>query len=307
MKESEENNEVVQPPNGKKAFSKHTAEDYREFFLRGLDSRSGLNANTPWLYLRAFAVCLIIFALFVFAVFMTGKFIYDGAIEYFAYPSLLVAGGVIVNLPVLIFIYELYPARDLSFIKLCFIMIVCTVIADLCVSLGYCAWMPANEWISVGWTAVLEETSKAVPALLTIFLLKQRNPLFGFLIGSAVGVGMSISEDMGYLFIASWENGVDIPVFLLVTLLRSVTSLAGHVIWTGLIGWAFVKFRRPLLNFKFWIFCLFSGALHYLFDFPYEKLSALFLIASVVAALFVAERIVRKERKAVFAAANESL
>ncbi len=281
----------------KETFRKHSKEEYREFFTRGLDDNKAENNVYPWLYSRVFAICLIIFALFSFIVFMTTTFIKDDAIEFFGYPSLLTVGGMLLNIPMLFLFYELYPKRDISFIKVCFILIICVAFTALFVNLGYCLLMPKNEWLGSLWGVALEEIFKALPALIIIFILKNKSPMLGLLIGAASGIGMAICEDIGYLFISSWNNGVVLPELFKVTLLRTFTSISGHAIWTGLIGWAFNKFNKPLINIKFWLIYLIVACLHYLFNFPYVSLSFLTLLISFVSGLIIAIKVIKLERK----------
>lgn len=289
----------------KETFRKHSKSEYKELFFRGLTQDGQVNRVHPWMYLRAFGICATIFALFAAVVYLTYTFVHDGAIQFFGYPSLITVAGLLLNVPILFLLFELYPKKDFSFIKLCVVMIICVVITDVIVNLGYCLLIPQNEWLSVLWTVFLEEFAKAVTALTAIYLCKRKSPAFGLLVGGAVGVGMAISEDIGYVFIASWQqNTINFGALLGVTALRSITSIAGHFIWTGLIGWAFVKFCRPLINIKFWLICLLAAALHYTFDFPYGGAYIFALALSVGAGLWVFSAIVKKERKEVFVQAD---
>ena len=70
-----------------------------------------------------------------------------------------------------------------------------------------------------------------------------------------------------------------------------------------MIGWAFAKFRRPLINIKFWLICILSAALHYIFDFPYGAIFILTLALSFGVGLALIVIIIKKERKAEFAQA----
>ncbi|MCI9031736.1 MAG: PrsW family intramembrane metalloprotease [Clostridia bacterium] len=302
MENSNEKSLLVANKSGfwKEMFRRHTKDEYREFFSRGLDGKEGINKVYPWLYLRVFGICAALFALFAFVVFMTGMFVENEAIKLFGYPSLVTVGGILLNLPLLFLVYELYPKRDFAFVKLCFVMIVCVAVTDLAVNLGYCVLFPEDEWIGGLWAVFVEEFSKALPALLAIFLLKKKDSMFGFVIGAAVGVGMAISEDIGYIFVASWDGSVDLPSLFAITGLRSFTSFAGHLVWTGFIGWAFAKFRRPLINIKFWLCVLASISLHYVFNFPYASLSFLMMLVAIACGLVIFVMIPKNERKAVF-------
>ena len=288
----------------KETFRKHSKSEYKELFARGLVQDEQANRVYPWLYMRVLGLCVLIFALFAVVVYLTSTLIHDGAIQFFGYPSLITVAGLMLNVPTLFLLYELYPKKDFSFIQLCFVTVICVVITAVAVNLGYCLLIPQNEWLSVLWTVFLEEFAKAATALTAIYLCKRKGPLFGLLVGGAVGAGMAIAEDMGYIFVASWQqNSVDFGALLGVTALRSFTSIAGHFVWTGLIGWAFAKFRRPLINIKFWLICILSAALHYIFDFPYGAILILTLALSFGVGLALIVIIIKKERKAEFAQA----
>ena len=51
-----------------------------------------------------------------------------------------------------------------------------------------------NEWLSAVEAGVLEEVAKAVPAIITIAILKQKNPYACFLVAATVGAGFSVIE-----------------------------------------------------------------------------------------------------------------
>jgi len=301
------NQKTVTNNSFKETFRKHSKDEYKEFFMRGLDNQNGINKVQPWIFVRVFAFSLLIFLTFTFIVFMTGTFIHDGAIEIFGYPSLVTVAGLMINLVILFLAYELYPHRDISFIKVCFVMIVCVIFTDLIVNLGYCIIIPENPWLSNLWAVFIEEFGKALPMIIALVIMKNKNPIFGLLIGAVAGIGMSISEDIGYIFIASWQNNsVQIVPLLMVTLIRLTTSVAGHVIWTGLIGYAFIKFKRPLINIKFWLICILSAGLHYVWNFPQPSYSFIAMVVSALVGLFVIENIIKKERKIAFNAVQNA-
>ena len=82
-------------------------------------------------------------------------------------------------------LYELNPKKDLSFLKAVAVLVICSMIGDLIIFLGYFAWIPENEWMSVAWTAILEEFGKALPAILAVLLLKKRGSPMACLILAA--------------------------------------------------------------------------------------------------------------------------
>ncbi len=282
-------------------FRIHTKEEYRAFFTRGMQTESGNCKTYPWMYTRAFALCFILFSAIAIVTALTAE-----VMAYIGFPTMMMLGGLLFNLPILVLIYELYPKKDLSFLWLCGVTAVCSVISAAIVNFGYFFVRISNEWLGVLWTAGLEEFAKAVPLIAALLLFKKRVPMQGFVIGAAVGVGMSFCEDLGYIFLSSVNNGVSMPTAMFMTLLRAFTSIAGHVVWAGIVGWAFVKFRRPLLNFRFWLFCLFSVALHFLWDIPLGGLSTFGMIAAVFAGLLTFEKICKKERRILLEAEIEA-
>ena len=185
-------------------------------------------------------------------------------------------------------------------------MTICTAVTDVAVNLGYFALQPANPWVSGIWTVVLEETAKAIPALVAIVLMRKRTPMGALVIAAACGVGMGLSEDLGYIFIASSQEGVDMSNLVIMTLVRALPSIGGHMIWTGLIGWAFGKLRRPLLDVRFWLMCLASMGIHYLWNIPLESGAGLATAAAFGIGLLSFEYIVRKERRRVFAEMSDA-
>ncbi len=281
----------------------HGADEYREFYMRGWDTArlDQPNRTYPWMYTRVLGVTFLLFALMAFITALTGE-----RMQYLGYPTVVTLGGLLLGLPVLVFIYELYPRRDFSLAKLCLCMTICTAVTDVAVNLGYFALQPANPWVSGIWTVVLEETAKAIPALVAIVLMRKRTPMGALVIAAACGVGMGLSEDLGYIFIASSQEGVDMSNLVIMTLVRALPSIGGHMIWTGLIGWAFGKLRRPLLDVRFWLMCLASMGIHYLWNIPLESGAGLATAAAFGIGLLSFEYIVRKERRRVFAEMSDA-
>jgi len=278
----------------KETFRHHSLEEYREFFTRGMGSDDGENRVYPWIYTRLFLMCFAIFGFVAFIIRLTGNSI--------AFPTLVVMGAFLITAPFTVLLFELNPKRDLSFLKVAAVLIIGSVIADIIIQLGYFAFDSNNEWLSVLWTAFLEEFGKAVPAILAILILKKRgNPMACFIIAAAVGAGTSVAEDMGYILFSSGSFYIDLTETVTVSILRAVTSVCTHIVWTGFIGWAFGKFKRPLIDFRFWGICIFSMALHFCWDMPSLPLgwTLLSLFGCVVAAIWVMEIIIKKERRKV--------
>lgn len=278
-----------------KRFFYHTfrprgVEDYKEFLTRGAGGENNENAVYPWVYARVFVLFLCIFAL------MAATSCFSNLMTY---PTVLITGAAFTNITALTLAYELYPKRDLAFLQVIIIMLAGMAVSVFIIDVGYYLFN-GGGWTGVVWTAGLEETSKAIAAILLIVLFKNRNPLFGFVAGAAVGAGMSVSEDMGYIF---WRSHnvlyPDYPVAVEVAAVRCGSSFFTHLLWTGFIGWAYLKFKKPLINFKFWGICLFSAALHFLWDMPIAEglLIAVYILCSFAAAAFTVFAVLKPQLK----------
>lgn len=252
--------------------------------MRGHDSY--VSAEYGWMYMRVFAVSFVLFALVAFLIAVSQNGI--------AMPTLYVLGGAFMNLTVAVFIYELNPERNLSFVLLILILVLGAIAADFITMFGYYFLNPENKWLSTLWTSVLEEVAKAIPAIIVILLFKKRSPLLGFIIGAAIGAGFSISEDMGYMY--AYSYGVFKTVEIAVE--RAWTAVCTHTLWTAVIGWAFCKFKCRPYDLRFIAVVLSSVAMHFLWDMPINTgLHVLPIIFCVVAAIVFSVIVVKKERK----------
>ncbi|MBD5632163.1 MAG: PrsW family intramembrane metalloprotease [Clostridia bacterium] len=272
-------------------FRPRTGNDYKEFFTRGLDGKTDESAAYPWVYTRFFVVFLALFAIITLASFFS---------NVMSYPTTVLTGGIFTNLTALVLCYELYPRRDLSFLSVILVFLVGMVTSVFIIDIGYYVY-GGNGWTGVIWTAVLEEFGKAVPAIIAILCFKNKNPLLGLVVGAAVGAGMSVSEDMGYIFWKS-EGGFypDYTTAVEIAVGRGGSSFFTHILWTAFIGWAFAKFKRPLINFKFWGVCLFSIALHFCWDMPLDEiyLAIVYIACGTAGIAFLVFAVLRKEYKA---------
>lgn len=282
-------------------FRTHSKEEYFEFITRGMgeDGKKGVNAVYPWVYSRVLLFCFVVFSVLSFITEFTFS-----VMSGISHPVLVLTGAMLVTAPVTVLLYELYPKRDLCFLKLLLVFVTGGVVSDIIISLGYYFVSTPNEWLDILWTAFLEEAGKAIPAIIAILVLKRDNPLKCFIIAAAVGAGMSVAEDMGYIFFGSVEYGISVSSTVSMAFIRGLTSISGHVLWTGLIGWAFGKFRRPLIDIRFWGVCVGSMALHYLWDFPLPAVSTFTLIGAFVGGIVILALLLRKERSAIIYAAR---
>jgi len=284
-----------------------TVADYKEFFTRGAGKKDAQTAaSVPWLWLRALAVGFVLFAAAMLSFRLS-----RGAVDYV---TAIVAGGLCVNIPVLVFFYELYPKRDVSVFLLLFIVLAGGILSVSVTTLGYeyIYSDPFNRtpWVSTLWTGFWEELCKGAVALAAIALLKKKNPFVCFLIGFAVGTGYSLFEDLGYIY--AYSGGQKYYWVVLMSLGRGLSCAFSHAPWTGVICWAFAKFKKPFINFRFYFVVFASMVLHYLADVTFfvEELNVLsgitwgwaidaVVVVSIVLLQFF---VLRGERRAVICA-----
>lgn len=277
----------------KEIFRPHSKEEYAEVFSRGLGANCSeeVARKLPWLYIRVFALNLVLFALAAF-VFRIASYTAD-------YLTAILFGGLLFNIPLFVFFFELYPKRDLSLLKLVTVLLIGGVISTFIITLGYefiySTDNEPNAWISTLWVGFWEELIKGAVAIVAIVLLKKRDPLCCFLIGFAVGTGYSFTEDLGYIYSLSRSDGISWLV--LTSVGRGLSCVCSHAPWTAMIGWAYAKFRKPFINFRFYGVAVSMMALHYFADVPFfdDNLNVLKGItvgwaieAAVVAAIFLA-------------------
>ncbi len=274
----------------KETFRPHTKEEYAEVFTRGLGNNcsDSVARKLPWLYIRVFALNLILFAIIAFS-FRLARFSAD-------YLTAIVMGGLLFNIPLFIFFFELYPKRDLSLLKLVAVLLIGGVLSTVIITLGYeYIYSTSNEpnaWISTLWVGFWEEFIKGAVAIAAIFILGKKNPPYCFLIGFAVGTGFSLTEDFGYNYSMSYSYGI-----VLTSVGRGLSCVCSHAPWTAMISWAFAKFKKPFINFRFYLIVILMMALHYFADVPFfdDNLNILrgltvgwAIEAVVVAAIFTA-------------------
>ncbi|MDE7167920.1 MAG: PrsW family intramembrane metalloprotease [Clostridia bacterium] len=277
----------------KETFRPHTKEEYAEVFTRGLGDNCSENIarKLPWLYIRVFALNVILFAIIAFA-FRLARYTAD-------YQTAILTGGLLFNVPLFILAFELYPKRDLSLLKLCAALLIGGVISTVIITLGYeYIYSTVNEpnvWISTLWVGFWEEFIKGAVAIAAIFILGKKNPFYCFLIGFAVGTGYSFTEDLGYIYSLSRSYGTGWLV--LTSVGRGLSCVCSHAPWTAMICWAFAKFKKPFINFRFYGIVIAMMALHYFADVPFfdDNLNILrgvtvgwAIEAGVVAAIFIA-------------------
>jgi len=247
----------------RETFRPHTKAEYVDFFTRGMSPDEGVTRKLPWLYIRVFALNLFIFAASVLA-FRLARYSSD-------YVTSILFGGLLFNIPLFILLFELYPKRDFSFLKLLAVVIVGGAVSTVLITMGYrFIYSTADEpnaWISTLWVGFWEELIKGAVAISTVAILKKKNPLLCFLIGFAVGTGYSFYEDLGYIYSLSRSYGT--ALLVLTSVGRGLSCVCSHAPWTAMICWAFAKFKKPFLNFRFYGVAIGMMALHYFADVPF--------------------------------------
>ena len=282
----------------KETFRAHSKAEYREIFSRGLnEDNGGITGAFPWLYVRAFFALLMLFTVNVVILRVTDNTLFV--------PSVTFLGGITFTVPFILLIYELYPKRDLSLFVIIAVLVGGGTVASLLAQVGYLLIPVPSKIVLAVVAGVLEEVCKAIPAIIAILILKQKNPYACFLLAAAVGAGFSVIEDMGYIFRYSYLNVADynIDVVSILSLFadRGMSSLCTHVLWTGAIGWSYSLIQRPLRSVGILIF-LSSVALHICWDLPLDGwLQVPMITLCVVVAVAINISIVHKARINTFA------
>ena len=250
---------------------RRTRGEYGEIFLRGTAEKDGGVPSVPWLYLRVLAVGIIIFSVSVLAYRLT-----HSSIDLL---TAILYGAIPFNAAVLVFFYELYPERDLNIFLLIFVAFAGGAVACAGITLGYQYIYDdpfmQNPWVSLLWTGFWEELIKGAVAVSAVAVLKKKNPFCCFLVGFAVGSGFSFLEDMSYIY--SYARGYGTNWLVLMPIGRGLSCAFSHAPWTGIICFAYAKFKRPFLNFRFYGTVLAVMILHYLADVPFFAEEVAFL------------------------------
>lgn len=249
----------------RETFRAHSKDEYREFLARGLgENKRGITGTYPWLYVRVFFILFILFTINTVILRFTGNTLYV--------PTVVLLGGITFTVPFMTFLFELYPKRDLSVLKLFGIVISGGTAAGVLTQIGYALIKVANPWYSALIAGFVEEVSKAAVAVAAILIMRNKNSYACFLIAAAVGAGFSVIEDMGYLFwysdmVAAQYGDIRNTVYLFID--RGFSTFCTHILWTGIVGWAygFCKGKYKLLSL---LFLIGSILVHSGWNLPFE-------------------------------------
>lgn len=257
----------------KQTFRRHSGEEYSELLTRGLrGDGGGINKKYPWAYIRLFALLLILFAVFLLIVRFTSN-------ELFV-PTINVLAACCFNLSFLLFLFELYPKKDLSFMSVCLAMLLGGAMANIISQILFNIFTSDNAWLKAVYTGLFEELPKAAAVVVVIVASRKNSPLAGFMMGAAVGCGFSIVEDMGYVFVQANEMPVmNLTTIIEVAVSRGASAVCTHTLWTAAIGWAYCHFTRHLANVAFYLIALLSCGLHICWDLPLGNVALGFVYA----------------------------
>ncbi|MDE6075135.1 MAG: PrsW family intramembrane metalloprotease [Clostridia bacterium] len=278
----------------KQTFRRHSGEEYSELLTRGMRGDGGVNKKYPWAYIRLFALMFVLYAVFLLIVRFTSN-------ELFI-PTITVLASCCINLSFLLFLYELYPKKDLSFMSVCLAMLLGGAMANLISQILFSLFSSDNPWLRAVYTGFFEELPKAVAVIAVIVTSRKNSPLAGFLMGAAVGCGFSIVEDMGYIFVQANEMPVmNLTTIIEVSVARGASAVCTHTLWTAAVGWAYCHFKRHLANIAFYLVSILSCGLHICWDLPLGNVALGFVYAGcVVVASVECVLILCFERKKVY-------
>ncbi|MCD8294168.1 MAG: PrsW family glutamic-type intramembrane protease [Clostridia bacterium] len=241
-------------------FRPRTREDYTELFQRGFKGhKEGVRNKYPWMYVRFLGLCIVLFAIAASVYYLTGNTL--GA------PQLLFFGAGLGCITFLLLIYELYTGNDMSLLLVLGVCIIGGFISVCLAQLGYLAYIPDGDWAEPFWVGFWEEFCKALVTILVIVVLRKQDPFAAFLIGVAIGSGFALSEDAGYIYVYS-AGLLRVTDASMLALERACMAICTHATWTGIIAWAFAKFRNPFINLRFWGCVALCMLMHALWDLP---------------------------------------
>jgi RsiW-degrading membrane proteinase PrsW (M82 family) len=276
-------------------FRRHGSWEYSEFLTRGIrKSKRTVHKQYPWVYMRFFALMLVLFAVFLLIIRFTSNDLFS--------PTVMLLSATVFNLPFLLLLYELYPKNDLSFMVVVAVMLIGGTCADVISQVLYSLFSAPDEWLSAVYTGFFEELSKGVVAIVAIVIAGKKNPLAGFLMGAAVGCGYSIVEDLGYIFLyASSLPSLNLTTAISLFIERGLTAFCTHILWSGTVGWAYNFFNRRISNACFYLVLAFVCGLHICWDLPLTGIAYDACIAvCVIAIVSVDLVIVHTSRKKIF-------
>ncbi len=234
-------------------FRKRSIDDYKDV------GKSDTKTKIPWLYFRILLIGFIVFSLSILIDCIFGFSVDDYIISL---------GSIFFNLTFLLIPIELDNNKELSIFQIFLIVIISLSSVLLANFVVKYIWITDNEYFSALRAGVCEEIEKAIYSILIVYILqlisKRKFKISTILlIGFSVGAGFSIAEDISYIsgmFIDDYEHIAS------TTIIRGITSFHGHIAWTGLITYAFFKFKKPFINYRFYLVLFGAMIVHTIWD-----------------------------------------
>ncbi|ERL63954.1 hypothetical protein L248_1773 [Schleiferilactobacillus shenzhenensis LY-73] len=253
-------------------FKKHTQAEAEEIFIAGTQTTTPRlrdiksDWGRPWLFARVFALFGISFSVLLYV-----------ALDYnntLMIPGVILTGAFAVPLSALVFFFEMNVYKNISFyetLKVFFLggvlSLMVTMILYQFVSFSaqeqYYGTYTWGDTISIG---VAEELGKVI---IVAYFVRQRNYSYilnGMLLGATIGAGFAAFETAGYIYNAGNQ-------LLDVAILRAITAVGGHIVWTAITGAALVAVKKDaefragmLFQSKFLMYFAAAVALHALWD-----------------------------------------
>ncbi|MCI2172214.1 MAG: PrsW family intramembrane metalloprotease [Schleiferilactobacillus perolens] len=224
-------------------FQKHTQAEAEEIFISGTKATTpslsmvSSDWGRPWLFARVFMLFGLSFAGLLYV-----------AVDYnnsLMIPGVILTGAFAVPISALVFFFEMNAYKNISFYETLKVFFIGSVLSLLVTMLlyqfvsfsaqeqyyGQFTW---GDTISIG---IAEELGKV---LIVAYFVNKSNYSYilnGMLIGATIGAGFAAFETAGYIYNAGNQ-------LLDVALLRAVTAVGGHVVWTAITGAALVGVKK---------------------------------------------------------------
>ncbi len=225
-----------------KTFSKHSPEEGEEIFICGTSTSTPKLTDvetswpTPWLFIRILLVAVLAFIP-----------LYLCAVEFDnlnAIPGVMVVGSFMVPIATVMFFFEFNVPRNISIFVVIKVFLIGGAMSLLCTLILHEAF-PVDE-LNYGTAIVVGIVEEVAKGLIVFYFIRKEKGVNylsnGLLIGAAVGAGFAAFESAGYAFQFFLFGGYD--AMMEVILLRGALSIGGHVVWTAIVGFAFMLAKK---------------------------------------------------------------
>lgn len=247
----------------------HSREESEQIFIAGTSYTTPDISDVsdewikPWLFSRVLSYFLLVFAMLIFAGYALGGEL--------VIPGLMMVSAMAVPFSLVILFFEFNVFKNISIVQVVRIFALGGVLSIIVSLLLYNFYFSPNS-NEISLTSgliigVFEESSKMIIALYFINQLKSNYILNGILIGGTVGAGFATFETAGYIFFSG-------NAYLLTAIVRALTAIGSHAVWTAIVGGALMFLRKPgknislgdIFNTQFIVFFALCILLHALWD-----------------------------------------